>query len=331
MKLLHRELKFELPLMSTMHWDGEGVFDVTSGVRVRMDGVKSSSHLLTVYEFDRAIGLHHRGVVWTVAYANRQTKAAVFRNGKLLRELNRSFYCAHAYDYPIALAVSPADRAIVIHCPEYFDILEIEDLETGTTLARLPKTPEMEFHSRLAVSHDNRYLLDAGWFWHPFGGACVFDLPSLIQTPERASAVVTFEGPAEIDSAAFLNGDKVVVTSTDEDTDSAEQSERLGRMQLGVWSLTEKKWSSKVNLAEPSGMIMPWREWVISFYGYPKAIDPKTGTVVYRWQHLYSGKQIGSVDLGNPEPPPIALDPRNGRFAVASASAVHIITLDAAN
>ena len=51
-----------------------------------------------------------------------------FKNGKILRELNRSFYCANAYDYPIALAQGSAGNTLLIHCPEEFNILEVQDV-----------------------------------------------------------------------------------------------------------------------------------------------------------------------------------------------------------
>jgi hypothetical protein len=69
---------------------------------------------------------------------------------------------------------------------------------------------------------------------------------------------------------------------------------------------------------------------VISFYKFPKAIEIATGRVVHEWRHLSSGQQVGSIESGDPPPPPIALDAQNGRFAVASPSEIAVVTLAAA-
>src|SRR5262249_43463755 len=138
-------------------------------------------NLVTAYPFDRAVGLRSGDASWSVAYTNRQTKALLIKDGKIHRELNRSFYFAHVYDYPIALAQGAAGDVLLIHCPEEFNILEVQDAETGRTLAKR-KVRDMEFHSRLAVSPNFGYLIDAGWFWHPVGGAWLCSLPELMKT-----------------------------------------------------------------------------------------------------------------------------------------------------
>lgn len=72
---------------------------------------------------------------------------------------------------------------------------------------------------------------------------------------------------------------------------------------------------------------MPWREWVISFYECPKAIELATGKIVHRWEQIYSGRQIGSIDLGESAPPPMAFDPIHGRFAVQGSEGISVVTL----
>lgn len=103
------------------------------------------------YGFDRAVGVRTRNAHWAVALTNRGTKAVLMKNGSVHLELNRSFYCAEAYDYPITIGSDPNGQAVVIHCPNKFDLLEIEDAETGRVLNSL-KSKEMEFHSRLNLS-----------------------------------------------------------------------------------------------------------------------------------------------------------------------------------
>lgn len=94
----------------------------------------------------------------------------LYRNWKQQRELNRSYYFAKDFDYPIALAAISGGRVVIIHCPNSYDTVEIEDAETGEVLGK-KKSDKMEFQSRLSVSADGRFLLSRGWFWHPLGGA----------------------------------------------------------------------------------------------------------------------------------------------------------------
>jgi hypothetical protein len=255
------------------------------------------------------------------------------KNGVIHRELNRSYYFADSYDYPVVLAVGPAGRVVVVNCPNSFDTLEVEDAETGVTLAK-KKTEDMEFHSRLAVSPCGKYLLDAGWFWHPLGGAWVCDLAALLRTgsdQESAQDVdnCAFSFGAEIDSAAFLGSEKIVVTSTDEVISRNIPATGIGPRTAGVWSMRSRQWVSKAPLNEPSGTIMAWREWMISLHTRPKAIEVATGNVVYCWNEIYSGKQVGSIELGDPPPPPTALDPQNGRFAIGGPNGITVVTLSA--
>jgi len=161
--------------VATLLWDGDEVCDITSGQRGNLTGSVTSRLMNMAYRFDRAVGVRTGNAHWAAAFTNRATKAVLMKNGSVHRELNRSFYCAEAYDYPITIGVDANGEAVVIHCPNKFDLLEIEDAETGKVLDSL-KLKEMEFHSRLNLSADGRFLIDAGWFWHPWYGAVVLEV-----------------------------------------------------------------------------------------------------------------------------------------------------------
>jgi hypothetical protein len=315
---------------ATLAWDGDEVVDVTSGQRGNFTGSLTPRLLNMTFRFDRAIGLRSHEVLWTAAYANRGTKAVLMKNGSVHRELNRSFYCAEAYDYPIALGLDGADRAVVVHCPSRFDLLEIEDAETGAALDSL-RSKDMEFHSRLSLSPDGRLLMDAGWFWHPWCGATVFQITQTgdgsLQFKRDMAFSAVFSTRNEIDSVAFLGNTRLVVSSVSDYLGEEPESGSLCPKQLGVWSLSEHRWESKVDVCEPIGMMMPWREWIVGFYDHPKLIELATGKVVYRWDKIYSGKQLGPIELGDPPPPPMAVDRDKGRFAVASSKTVTLVSL----
>jgi len=223
---------------ATLMWDGEEILDITTGQRGNFDGSVTQRTQNMTYRFDRALGLRSHGIRWAVAYTNRNTKALLFKNGKIHRELNRSFYCAEAYDYPITIGKVAGDRVVLAHCPNEFDSLEIEDAETGEVLDSL-KCKEMEFHSRLSFSLDGRYLIDAGWFWHPWCGAVVLEIgqgndgnPRFNKSPVFSAV---FSAQNEIDSVVFLGNTHLIVSSVSDYLGEQPNPSRLSPKQLGTW------------------------------------------------------------------------------------------------
>jgi hypothetical protein len=310
---------------TTLAWDGDVLVDVATARRFGLDGSVSDANFYTPFKFDRGLCFRDGNNLWSVAYANRGTKAVLFKDGREHRELNRSYYFAEAYDYPIALARVDA-RVVVFHCPTAYNVVELEDAESGKVLWS-KKTKEMEFHSRLAVSDNGKFLLSAGWFWHPLGGAWLSRIGLGAQL--ESSEEVGFSFGAEIDGAAFLDDDHVVISSTNEviDAEDGYTGSRIGPTRLGVWSISEARWVSNVPITSVTGSIMPWRDWVISFYEHPKAIELATGRIVQTWSEIDSGHQIGSIQLGNPPPPMLALNQRSGMFAVADGTKIHVVSL----
>jgi len=329
MKLCQTTVQIPCDGLSTLVWDGDDLVDVTSNQRIRLDGSVSRRQFGLAYEFDRAVCLRRFGSWWAVAYENRGTAAALMKNGQFHRQLNRDFSHADRFDYPIALADRGNGRIVIIHCPRSYNTLEFEDAETGEIL-EVRRSEGMEFHSRLAISPNGRFLLSAGWFWHPLCGVWICALSESTDGIPNSNELA-FSYGYEFDSAAFLDDSRVVLTTTSEEVNDKIPNGGLGSLKLGVWSIPENKWSSVADLAECSGMIMPWRNWAISFYGHPKAIELSTGAVVHRWDQLYSGRQVGAIQLGDPPPPQIALDPQGGRFAVSGSNGITLVTLSAAD
>lgn len=311
--------------VSTLLWHGDELVDVTTRLRVRADGSVSDVTMVMGFPFNRAVGMRHRGVHWAVAYANRGTKAILMRDGSIVREMNRSYYFAHTYDYPVALGVGPSGRVIVAHCPDEFDVLVVEEVESGARLAER-KTDHMEFHSRLAMSPSGKHLIDAGWFWHPVGEAWLTSVETLINGKDGGLSL--FSG-AEIENAVFLDDAHVVATTGKEVCDDTPPPSGLGPDMLGVWSIADATWCTRVAIESPIGNVMPWRDLLICFYEHPKAIEIATGKVIHRWEHIRSGTQSGCIDLGYPPPPVMALDPVHGRFAVAGPQGITIVRLHA--
>ena len=56
------------------------------------------------------------------------TKALLFRDGRLLRELNRSYYHAESFEYPLTFLPLPNGRMGIVHCPDDVGVLEMRTL-----------------------------------------------------------------------------------------------------------------------------------------------------------------------------------------------------------
>jgi hypothetical protein len=311
--------------ISTLAWDGDELVDATTHRTIRLDGTVGKTAFFLGFPFDRGLCLRDPGGLWTLAYRNRHTKAVLLRNGKIVRQFNRDYYCADAFDYPATLLRS-GDRALVAHCPDSYDTLVIEDAETGRKLGQI-KTEHMEFHSHLSVSPNSQFLLSVGWFWHPVCTAWISELRDRAGSSMEICDRTGFTFDSEIGGAAFLGDDAVVVASTAGRINDEVSATGLAPLQLAVWSISENRWLSSIALAEPAGMFMGWKKWAICFYGHPKAIDLASGEIVHSWPEIDSGRQVNVIEIGKPEPPPIALDPQHGRFAVADSKGVTIVSL----
>jgi hypothetical protein len=321
-----RTCEIPWPDVAVLVWDGDEICDPTSGRRADLAGSPTPRRLIMTYRFDKCVGVRAQNVHWTAVFTNRGTKGVLMKNGSVHRELNRSFYCAEAYDYPITLGIDRAGRAVVFHCPNSFDRLEIEDAETGQNFDSL-KSRDMEFHSRLDLSADGRLLIDAGWFWHPWCGAAVFEMTYADDGTFRFAKNTAFSAQNEIESVGFRGDTHLVVASASEHFGEEPASTGLRPKQLGLWSFGTRDWDLKLDVEEPMGLMMPWKDWVVSFFQSPKLIEIATGKITHRWDSIYSGKQRGPIELGDPPPPPLALDSLRGRFAVADSEKVTVVCL----
>lgn len=292
-------------------WDGDVLLDFAGSRRLLPDGTIEAGGVNYAYPFDRALVRDGAAVL----YAALATKGIVLIDGRVEREIDRSFYHADAYEYPVALG---AGR--LVHCPTAYNRLEVEDLQ-GRPLAA-GGTADF-FHSRLALSPSGRRVLSAGWWWHPFDTVMVYDVGDL-----DAPLANGFElSDAEVEAAAFLDDDRVLIATSPED-ERLDAGGMLMPGELAVWSLEGRTWLERTPLAERTGTVMPvGDEHVVGFHGHPRLIEIATGRVVERWEQIDGGRQTSSILADGAVPPSLALDPERRRFAVASARAVTVVEL----
>lgn len=319
--------------VKSLAWRGDALVDsVSGGIEYRLDGTATSPCVNWAYRFDAAV--HSVSGRYAAIYEKLGTKGLLICDGNLVRELNRSFYCAEAYEFPVAFAMVPNAREVLIHCPDEYNQIEIEDAATGERLsAGSTRKPADFFHSRLVVSDNGRWLLSAGWIWHPLDSICCFDISAASANPTLLDGT---EFPdlgesCEVNSAAFLDNNRLLLASGPEAQDFRDAGHNgLMPGQLGIFNLQEARFESVVTLSFTVGAMMPiGNDHLVSFYEHPKLINRHSGEVVATWPDVATGKQNSSIIWHQePLPPPLALDPARRRFAVAQADRITVFEFE---
>src|SRR5688572_248076 len=95
--------------VQSLCWQGDDLVDwVHRGVSYRLDGTSSGPHPTYGYRFDKAVAFPDGR--YAVVYEQLGTKGLILKEGCFVREINRSYYCAGAYEYPVALLTLPDGR-----------------------------------------------------------------------------------------------------------------------------------------------------------------------------------------------------------------------------
>jgi hypothetical protein len=303
-------------------WSGEALIDwVSGGIRHGLDGSCSDPAVRYAFRFDGAV-MSQDGR-YAVIYEKLGTKGLVLKEGRCAREINRSYYHAEAYEYPIALLTHPSGRTLLAHCPDEYCRLELEDLETGERLTRRGGDSPDFFHSRLQFSRDGRYLLSAGWIWHPVDAAYVFDVARALEQPESLDQLQELEvGDSflEVQAAAFGERNTLMLHCSGLDDEEASR--------LAVYSLSERRFLSMAPVTRPSGTLMVMGEYAVAFYEYPRLLELATGRVVEEWPGLDTGRQASSIIRHLPGLPPLAIDPSGRRFAVGTEKGIEVVRFE---
>ena len=323
-------LRIEVPGIRSLQWGRDGLIDWAGGGNsIHLDGKVTGPRVHYAFGFDASVV--SPGGEFAVIYVRQGTKGLVLRDGKIVREINRSFYCADAYEYPIALFQATSGSVMLAHCPDSYCRLELEDILSGErSPSSAERKPADHFYSRLRVSPDGRWLLSAGWFWHPWGTLALFDLAAGLRdslTLDRAPGDPPIEG--EVAAAEFMsNGHVLVSTSAETLNGEPPQEGVIGPNALSVIDPLTRTIVSSTPVQESVGMLMPIDSRVaVGFYGHPKLFSLQTGEVLKRWTAIDSGTQNSSISVTGETWPPIACDPVNGRFAVGDSAGLTIVNL----
>lgn len=255
--------------------------------------------------------------------------------GGVVREVNRSWDCAEAFRYPLALFTLPDGRTGLVHCPDHVNRIEIEVAATGERLTRQQhrNSPDV-FHSRLQVNTAGTRLLSAGWVWHPMAVAAVFDLDAALEDASLLDREVLSRDPgdrfgsslnAEVAGACFV-GDHVVVATTAE---SLGREGGLGPLALACWSAAEDRYLWRRPAPADLGDLISFHGHVLALNGYPRLFDGRTGDLVHEWPDVPIAATAGPLFVGENSragAAMIAVDPDTPRFAIAQPDRITVIT-----
>ena len=339
---IFKEHTFPAAQVRSLCWRGDELVDWVGGGRsFDLEGAERPRHVNYAYRFDGAIASPDGR--FAVIYEKLGTKGLLLDNGKIVRELDRSFYCANAYEFPVTLFNDASGRLLLAHCPRRYCGIELEEVETGRALtASEARKPTDFFHSRLSASPSGRRLLSAGWVWHPWNAVVCFDVEQGLIAPhqlDRGESLSPQSGYEE-SSACWLDDDTLIIgSSADEenlgDEPGPDDEPILRPKGLAIYDVAHRICKRAFQLREPAGTIFPiGRGHILSLYRHPKLIDLASGTVLHVWDGLDSGLQGGSIIWGlkeNEKPPPTAFDAIGRRFAIANRDAITVIEFPIAN
>ncbi len=320
-------VKSTAPVRS-LTWQGGELVDAVGGRAWSTEGVERRTATDHGPGFDR--GVVSPSGRYSVVHAERGTEALLLEGTQPLRALTRSQDHAEDYDYPVALGVLRDGREILVHCPQEYNVLEIEDVASGQRLTTGAREAKDVFHSRLSVSGDGRHLLVAGWVWHPYGVVEVFDLESALADPavlDGRGVLPTQPGiDAEVESACWLDDDRLAVATGDEFLDD-EGVASLGPRRIGVWSLSQRAWLHRSSVDFEVGTLLAGGGRVVSLHGHPRLIDVITGEVLAEWPEVKVSRRAGAFGVTHIPTPVAALRPDGMLLAVAQEEGIALVRL----
>lgn len=302
-------------------WEGNELKDwVGNGRTFSLDGSVSGVSSGKIYKFDAAI--QSDDGIYVVVYEKLGTKGVLLKNGDVLREINRSYYFADVTEYPIAF-ININGKCAIVHCPDEYYKIEIDDADTGTRLTDTLNREEPVdcFQSRFRVNPSHTKLLTSGWVWHPMDIVELIDIEaalsdnSLLDNPQSDTALDT----PEVCSAEFLSDDLIVM--------SLFQDLKEPIHELGLFSIEKGAFIKKVEVGFQLGTLIPFNEdYVIDLYEHPKLIDLNSGEVKQRFEAIDSGNQTSSRIYH--EIPPIAVDYEKQRIAIGNGKKIELLEMN---
>lgn len=260
-------------------------------------------------------------------YQKLGTKGLLLKNGEVLREINRSYYHADVYEYPIAFVTAQNGVTYLIHCPNDYCQIDFEEVESGKIITNIAERNAADFfHSRFEISPDKTTLISKGWAWHPYDAILYFDIEACLQNPLLLDKINMIpDVDAEIFAASFINNDLILIGFANED----DSSTHLYLGQMAVWNFKTNTVSEPIKTEFMIGghlrAIDETYTW--DLYEYPKIINYKTGKIVDKIEAIFSGNQTSSIIHHLNGLPKIAFDKHTKQVAIANEDKIEILSI----
>jgi hypothetical protein len=314
--------------LSTISWIGDEIIDWSNPHETySLSGAKKRFYnYYLAFPFDSCVQSENSEYVFV--FQKLGTKGLLMKNGKILREINRSYYQAHVYEYP-AIFLTHKDKTYLVHCPTQYCQLDFEEVETGNIVTNIKgRDPGDIFHSRLEISPDGKYLMSKGWVWHPLDIIQIYEIANCLENPALLDKL-DFENPdagVEVCTASFIDDNKALLGSTAEVFDSEKQTPLLPNS-FCIWNIPTNIFSTPITPAFEFGNLFAINTnlaWDI--YKFPKIINLNTGEIEDKAEDVYSGEQRSSILHTSDKQPLYAFDKTRKSLAILQNDQITVLT-----
>lgn len=317
--------------LQTMGWFKNTLIDWTSaGKQYFINGeIKEIGKYSYAFNFDSSI-ISDSGE-YVVLYQKLGTKGLLLKNGEILREINRSYYQADFYEYPVAFVTAKIGKTYLIHCPSEYCRIDFEEVETGEIITKhADRNPSDFFHSRFEISPDNTTFISKGWAWHPFDFVEIFDIEECIQNPLLLDkSKLSPDVDAEICTASYINNELILIGSpNDTEPFNHEPSDKLKNGQIAIWNIRTNTVTQIIKACFTIGghLTAIDEKYAWDLFGCPKIVNYQTGQVEEKLEDIFTGQQVSSIIHHLDNLPKIAFNRQTKQVAISNKDKTEILT-----
>jgi hypothetical protein len=134
--------------------------------------------------------------------------------------------------------------------------------------------------------------------------------------------------PAVIAILSFVGDD--VIVSTSAEPNEPDGPNDLAPNMLARWSMAQRRFVWRHQLAETAGDLLPIGNGVLGLYRHPRLYDADTGQLPAQWPDLDTGEADSSIVWSKAfsGPARVAVDHPGRRFAVTDGNRIVVVQLD---
>lgn len=310
---------FKTDYLKTIDWRKDDIVDWASGGQLYSSDGEQRQIGKYHYAFGFDASITSQNGQYAFIYKRLGTKGLLLKDAEVIREINRTYYCAENYEFPAAF-VTVGKETYLVHCPIDYCQLDFENVETGEIVSNIPgRKPSDVFHSRLSISPDKKYLMVCGWVWHPVDTVELFDIAACLENPLLLdTGFVSPNLGTEINSASFIDSERILLASTDEEPFDDEIPPLLPQKHLAIWNFVKNEITSPIKVKGEFGNLFAINQrqaW--DMFKFPKIINIQTGEIESKIEEINSGLQTSSIMYGAIENlPQICFNRQTSQIAV---------------